>query len=148
MKPHNQQRPNQQNSVVEKTSNSPIRKMLLNNSTLHENLPERYLPAISESKLKLTMLDILKNTQDRNAWQAPAGFFITFLVTFLSADFKDYYLSGDVWTAMFVLLTIASFVWLVVSLTKIKTKKTVDDVVNEIFSSAGTTFNDNSKKKL
>jgi len=54
------------------------------------------------------------------------------LITVLTTDFKDGFLSRYTWQAIFIIVGILSLVWLVRVLLKIPKLKKVDDIVSEL----------------
>jgi hypothetical protein len=71
-------------------------------------------------------------TAQRN-WWTPAGLLVSFVATLCTADFKEA-LGGskEFWHAIFVLLTISSAVWLLISLRKLYRNWGQDNLENII----------------
>lgn len=86
----------------------------------------------TEDKVRLAVLTHLGRIEDRRAWVAPGGIFLTILAAFATADFKSLWLPAATWNAVFLLCGIASFVWLVVSVVKATRAPTVDDFIDTL----------------
>ena len=91
---------------------------------------------ITEDKLENILLKHLKKMAITQSWITPASLFLTILLIFLTANFKDFAgLDKSVWTALFVLLLIGTFFWSIYSIYQAitNTKKTsIDYLIREI----------------
>ena len=87
-------------------------------STIHVNV-EQGLILTTTDKIKLVLIDTKKIMLSQREWWTPLGLFLSFFATICTADFKDTLgLPKDFWHAIFVLLSIGSFVWLIWALYK------------------------------
>lgn len=80
---------------------------------------------ITESKAKLIYNDHIKNTPNIGLFFTILGFFVSFLLALITADFKDFLGFKSYYVqAFFVMITIASAVWCIILLIRwIKNKK-------------------------
>lgn len=71
---------------------------------------------ITEDKLENILLKHLQRLGTRRSWITPLSLFITTLLAILSATFGDMLgIEAPVWKAIFLLASIASFLWLIAS---------------------------------
>jgi hypothetical protein len=73
--------------------------------------------------------------EQKKSWIAPAGIFITVLTSFVTTNFKDFFLPASTWEALFLLSGAGSFVWLLVALKQAYSAPSVDDIVSELKTS-------------
>lgn len=74
------------------------------NDKLYTNVNQEYI-YITKDKLKLALIESEKSLMDKKSWIAPFGIFVSTLIAILTADFKDlWFLSKDVWMAIFILI--------------------------------------------
>jgi hypothetical protein len=75
---------------------------------------------ITEDKLENILLKHLHKIGIRKSWIIPLSIFVNVLLTQLSASFGDKFgVSGTVWEAIFVLITLSTGVWFVISIIRI-----------------------------
>ena len=101
---------------------------------VHKNIDQDFI-YISEDRLKLKLIEYENCRKKIYDWISPLAIFITLVIALITAEFKSaLLLPGAVWNAIFVLLTIAAFIWLMVSLCNIihNNKITIDSVIEEI----------------
>lgn len=67
---------------------------------------------ITEDKLENILLKHLDKLKAIKAWETPLALFISILVTVLTTEFKSFYFSASVWTAVFIIGLLISFLWL------------------------------------
>jgi hypothetical protein len=98
---------------------------------------------ITEDRLELCLRKHLACIEARTRWIAPASLFIAFLTTLCTSTFHDSFnLKADVWQAIFVLLTVASFVWLVFAVVQaFRFKSSLRNLLQEIKQSANISSN-------
>ena len=91
-----------------------IDKALLGNSTIHDNLGQDIIiTTVDKAKLSLLKYEaILKSSHD---WAIYLGLFVTSLGALFTSDFRTLLgLKPEYWFALFLILTIASFIGFVV----------------------------------
>ena len=67
---------------------------------------------ITHDKLENILTKFLKDYRKTIEWMAPLGLFLSFLLTCLTAEFKDFLgISKDIWTAIMYILMTLSLVW-------------------------------------
>lgn len=82
---------------------------------VYPNLSQQVIMT-TEDKLKLCLKENLKKAEKKNAWIAPTSILIAVITVFSTATFKEFILSAKTWEAFFILIGIASLVWLIISL--------------------------------
>ena len=90
---------------------------------------------ILEDRLENILLKNEKIMKSKVSWTTPLGLFLTGLVALLTATFKDWGLKKEYWFAIFVLGTIASFIWLVYTIfiaIKNYKKGAIEEIIREI----------------
>ena len=117
-------------------SQQPKKKTSVDIDEVHENTSTQLI-TITADKLKLILLEYLSKIESVRGWQAPLGIFITIILVFCSASFRDAFLvPADTWRAIFIMGGLASFAWLVVALWRIPKSIKVDDVIDIIKNKA------------
>lgn len=102
-KPNKSDKPDKFNSSFKKS---------LQNSSIYANVSQECI-GTTVDKLKLSLIDNQKIMITQSAWHAPLGIFISLLLTLLTADFKTILgISKYCWQAIFIILAVISFVWL------------------------------------
>lgn len=118
---------------VKNMSNEGLNLSLDNSSyTVHSNIKQEYI-VITEDKLELRLRDAKDILISQRDWWTPLGLFITFLITLLTTDFKNFIFSAAIWDALFIIAMLISLLWLVICLLKLKKHWGKDDV-KEIIS--------------
>ena len=85
---------------------------LSKNLTIHKNVKQEIIVTTAD-KIKLVLISTKEILTAQRDWWTPFGLLISFITTLCTADFKDAFkLSKEFWHAIFVLLTIASIIWL------------------------------------
>jgi hypothetical protein len=101
---------------------------LVQNTELSLNIGQNIITT-TEDKVRLAVLTHLKRIEDRRAWLAPGGIFLSILAAFVTADFKNVWLPAATWQAVFFICSVASLVWLIISIVKALRAPTVDDFI-------------------
>jgi hypothetical protein len=84
---------------------------LSKNLTIHKNVNQEIIITTSD-KIKLVLLSTKEILTSQRDWWTPFGLMISFITTMCTADFKHSFgISKEFWQAIFVLLTILSFLW-------------------------------------
>lgn len=92
---------------------------LSKNLTIHKNVKQEII-ITTEDKIKLVLINTREILKAQRDWWTPAGLLISFIATLSTSDFKDALsVPEEFWYAIFVLLTIASAIWLLISLIKL-----------------------------
>lgn len=101
---------------------------LSKNLTIHKNVKQEIIITTAD-KIKLVLINTREILTSQRDWWTPAGLLISFVTTLSTADFKDALgVSKQFWNALFVLLTIASAIWLIKSLYKLYKNWGQDDL--------------------
>lgn len=108
---------------------------LSKNMTIHTNVKQEIIISTSD-KIKLVLIKTRKILLSQRDWWTPFGLLISFIATLCTADFKEALgLDKNVWHALFLLLTIASAIWLLIALYKLWKNKNLnfpDDIIQQI----------------
>ena len=84
-------------------------------------------------KAKLCLIQALDRMERRKAWIAPVGILTTLIAVFLTSTFQDFLgLSKDYWKAFFSLAAVASGIWLLRCLFRIRSSLTIDEIVDRL----------------
>jgi len=73
---------------------------------------------ITEDKLENILSRFITNLKKAHMWLTPLSLFVSILLVVLTAEFNKNFIgiSKDIWTAIFYILLISSFMWLVWSI--------------------------------
>jgi len=101
----------QQNNLNNQGLSVDFSDELSKNLTIHKNVNQEIIITTSD-KIKLVLLSTKEIMTSQRDWWTPFGLLISFISTLCTADFKlSFGISKDFWKAIFVLLTIFSFLW-------------------------------------
>jgi hypothetical protein len=96
--------------------------------TIHKNVNQEIILTTSD-KLKLVLIETKASLTAKRDWVTPFGLMVSFIATLCTAEFKTAFgLNAEFWHAFFLLLVIASFIWLVVAVIKLISNWKSDDV--------------------
>jgi hypothetical protein len=102
-------------------------------TAVHGDLTQQVVQITLDKLCLVLHRHVEKSTRSRD-WIAPAGVLLSILLTFASTTFRDNVLSAATWSAVFLLLAIASAGWLVVTLLRLRRAETIDQLVERIKS--------------
>lgn len=86
----------------------------------------------TEDKLNLTLSKYYSKIGRKKDWIAPFGISITILTVLITASFNEVIFSGDTWQAVFLIIFIASIVWLGMTLKYAFKESKIEDVIAEL----------------
>jgi hypothetical protein len=124
--------------MLQENNQIEIGKEFTDKLTVHKRLDQEVV-ITTVDKIKLCLIknrDCLLNKKD---WLLPLALLVTFLTSLVAATFNDFLLKPEVWKAIYVLGSIICFIWLVISLLKLRKiigKGSIDEIVKELKSSA------------
>lgn len=106
-----------------------------NNPNIYDNTNQNII-CIDEYRMK----DYLREFQDsliiKPELYTSIGLFFALLIAVVTAEFKNLGLTASTWQALFILLCIASFCWMVFNIIQYckyrKNKKTVESVIKDM----------------
>ena len=91
---------------------------------------------ITEDKLENILLKHLEKLSIRKSWIVPLSLFVTVLLANLTSNFSEKFgISGETWEALYLLLSIGSGIWLLISLLRAfatKEKGTIPELISVI----------------
>jgi hypothetical protein len=86
----------------------------------------------TEDKVRLAVMTHLSLMEKPQEWGTPAGILIAVVATFATAEFKTAWLPADTWRAVFFLVGLSSFIWLLRALWRWFKVPTIDDFVKTL----------------
>lgn len=101
---------------------------------VHKNINQELI-IISEDRLKLKLIEYENCRKKIYDWISPLAISITLVITLITADFKSaLWLSGDVWHAFFIILTIIAIGWCGISFYNCSQNRkiSIESVIEEI----------------
>lgn len=107
---------------------APFEK-LVNVSDIHLNVSQKMI-ITTEDKVRLCLLEHLNQIGRKGSWIAPLGIFIAIVTTLVTSSFKEkvLLLSADTWRAIFVIMGVLSFAWLIYASIRALRSKKIDFV--------------------
>lgn len=101
--------------------------------TVHKNVKQDIIITTSD-KLKLVLIASKEAITSQRDWWTPAGILLAIIIVFCTADFKNSLgISKDVWHAIFIILGVLCFAWLLRCLYKL-IKTWGDDNLDKIIA--------------
>lgn len=108
---------------------------LSKNLTIHKNVKQEIIVTTAD-KMKLVLTSTKEILTSQRDWWTPAGLLVSFIATLCTADFKETFtLPKEFWHAIFVILTIGNFIWLIFTLVKLYKnwgKGDIDKIIESI----------------
>ena len=123
------------NNQNDQATSVDIGSELAKNLTIHKNVNQEIIITTSD-KIELVLIRTKEVLTSQRDWWTPFGLLISFIATLTTADFKQSMgLPKEFWHAIFVLLTVASAIWLLISFYKLYKNWGEDDmnkIINQI----------------
>lgn len=99
-----------------------------NNSTIYTNINQDII-VTTEDKIKLVLIKTKETLKSQRDWLTPLSLFLSFITTLSTSEFKETLgQNKDFWKAIFVILTIGSIIWFLISLYKLYKYWRCDDL--------------------
>lgn len=114
--------------------NNKITLDIKENDKLYQNTNQEWI-VTTKDKLRIVLMESEKTIGEKKSWVAPLGLFITTLIALVSADFKKWIFSADVWCAIFVIVCAISGVFaLTYGIKAVKNSKSgnIDSIIDKI----------------
>lgn len=109
-----------------------LQNELINKSNKYYNVSQEII-ITTEDKLRIHLMEYSQEQRTKTGWISPASFFLTLLIILTTATFRDFILPSATWHALFILLTIGSVIWLIVSIVRsVKSKIGLNDIVSRL----------------
>lgn len=128
--------------------NIDLNDELLKSSSVYKNVNQEFIVTTTD-KVRLVLINTRKNLASNRDWLTPFGIFLS-LVTAqcTTTDYKEFLnVPKDYWGAIFVLLTVASGLWLAFTLLKLYQNWGADDVEKIITQMRAPESNSNPPQK-
>ena len=123
------------NNNFDNVNNIDLNDEFSKNMTVHKNVEQEIIITTSD-KIELVLIKTKEILTSQRDWWTPFGLLLAFVTTFCTADFKEFAgITKDTWIALFILLTIGAFIWLIKSLIKLAKYWGKDDlkmIINQI----------------
>jgi Na+/melibiose symporter-like transporter len=96
---------------------------------VHQNLAQEVVE-ITVDKLKILLTSHVENLRKASEWQAAAALLAGVIATLSTATFKEVFgISAAAWQAVFVVIGVLSFFWLLKSLVRLYRSGSVDSLI-------------------
>mgnify|MGYP007073242006 CR=1 FL=1 len=110
---------NQPNNTSEPQLSVHISDELSKNLRIHNNVKQDIIITTAD-KIKLVLISTKEILTSQRDWWTPLSLLVSFVTTLCTANFKDAFgVTKEFWHAIFVVLTIFSFFWLVKTIYKL-----------------------------
>ncbi len=110
-----------------------IAKGLAQSTTVSMNIGGKIL-ITNEDKIRLAVLTHLKRIENKKQWHAPLGVVLSVAATFVTAEFKDRWLSAATWNALFIFVGLAALIWMFRALYSCWNAPTTEDFVKGVMA--------------
>lgn len=100
-------------------------------SQIHGDLSQEVV-RITVDRMCLILHQHRDGIQRNHDWIAPAGILLSFLLTFVTTDFKEWFLPAATWQAVFVISAVLTAGWLIRSLAKRAKAPTLEDLIQKL----------------
>ncbi len=102
--------------------------------TVHKNLKQEVVVTTID-KIRICLMQNKERLTVKNGWIAPLGILITLVATLFSTNFKTFIFKAEVWQAVYIIGTLITVVWLIVSIKKAWPNRdydSVDAIISEL----------------
>ncbi len=82
---------------------------------VHVNVSQDLI-IVNEDRMHLWLGDILHRSRKQKEWVAPLSLVLAVTLTLTTTSFKDFFIPSSTWHAIFLIVDILSFCWLIASL--------------------------------
>lgn len=118
-------------------SKSEIKSIETKNGNLQINYSyntEINLITIHEEKLRIYISEYKDSVDNQSEWKTALALFITILIGVLCSTFNDFLgISASVWKAIFIIMTVMAFIWLVIQICRCCKKEiTIEQLIAKI----------------
>lgn len=97
---------------------------------------------LNDDKLKVILYENKETITKNINYITPLTLLISFILTFCTTDFKEFAkIPATAWQGFYLFCGIASLIWLVIELKKIKKAITIDELINKIKNQTNTNQN-------
>lgn len=100
-------------------------------SEIHGDLSQQIIQ-ITVDKLSLILYKHSVTIENKKAWIAPLGIFITIVIVLATSNFKEFIWSAEIWCAIFIICGGLSFLWLVKSSWLAYKSESIEELVDII----------------
>jgi hypothetical protein len=105
---------------------------ILQNTKVHQNVHQDVI-IITEDKVQLCLLRHINQAARARDWLTPGGILLAIVTTFTTSTFNDALgLDAAVWKALFVMATVATVVWLIVTFRRAFSAPSLEEIVTEM----------------
>lgn len=109
--------------------NEALKDRLIQDSDILVSIQENFI-VTTEDKLRLGIRDHASAIADRRAWITPASLFMSIVATLCTAEFKqDFLFPASTWNAVFILVGIGSFFWMLCTLPALLKSKATEETL-------------------
>lgn len=119
-----------QNEEVNKTETA-LNIMQMIEVEVFPNMKQEVI-VTTHDRLKICLSENLKKAERKHDWIAPFSLLIAIVTAFVTATFRDFILPAKTWEAVFIVLGIASFIWLSLCLKYALYKVEIEEIIEEI----------------
>ena len=101
----------------------------------------------TEDKLKICLNDHVKKIEQGKEWLAPFSLLSSLVLSLVTADFKQAVLSAETWHALFIIASVLSVIWLLITLRNAFSSRSIDFVIDDIKNSTQHSSGDSVENK-
>ncbi|MGE8217309.1 MAG: hypothetical protein ACN6RD_14025 [Stenotrophomonas maltophilia] len=104
---------------------------------IHSNIQQEIVE-ITTDKLRLIMGDYIKRAERRNEWQTALGILLAAVAALVTTEFKlAMGVEGGVWKSLFIIVAVASAIWLTISAIRSVRHESIDSLIRRIKNEQG-----------
>lgn len=100
-------------------------------SRVHGDLSQEVI-CTTQDRLWKRLTQYIKRAEASRDWMAPGGVVLAISMTLVTCEFRHVGLSADSWKAVFWIVLVAAFVWLVVTLLKLYRRMSIEELIDRI----------------
>lgn len=98
---------------------------------VHVNVSQTLI-ITTEDRMNLWLMGVIGRIKKQSEWIAPLGLFVAITLTLTTTSFNNFLLPSATWHAIFVIVDILAFLWLVLSLRYLQRPLVIADEIEQL----------------
>ncbi|WP_162925873.1 hypothetical protein [Isoalcanivorax indicus] len=98
---------------------------------VHVNVSQTLI-ITTEDRMNLWLREVIGRIKKQSEWVAPLGLVVAITLTLTTTSFNNFMLPAATWHAMFVIVDVVAFLWLVISLCHLRKPLIIAEEIEQL----------------
>lgn len=98
---------------------------------VHVNVSQTLI-ITTEDRMNLWLMSVIGRIKKQSEWVAPLGLVIAITLTLTTTSFNDFLLPSATWHAIFVIVEVMAFIWLVITLRFLRKPLVISEEIEQL----------------